>query len=116
MNTRAECRNQKCSQNGVEKSVMVGQFQGYGAGDDHVLCPECGLKVTTTETIDYTATVLYGYTTLRLEGQIRKVYAPNTAPQAISERIAPATKPSQWTRLGIGASPSSVMPANDTAI
>ena len=52
MNIKAKCPNSKCSNYGVEKSVVVGQMLGYGAPHDRVTCPACGTLMRTTETLN----------------------------------------------------------------
>jgi len=50
MNVRAKCVKRGCEEFGIEKSVAVGQLNGYGAKNDRVKCPACGELMQTTQT------------------------------------------------------------------
>jgi hypothetical protein len=52
MNLRAKCLNRACPAFGMEKSVMIGQFAGYGAPNDRVVCAACGQLMRTTKSIN----------------------------------------------------------------
>ena len=52
MNLRAKCVNKNCRAFGIEKSVVIGQFRGYGAPNDRVICPFCGQLMRTTKSIN----------------------------------------------------------------
>lgn len=52
MNLRAKCVNKDCRAFGIEKSVIVGQFAGYGAPNDRIVCPVCGQLMRTTKSIN----------------------------------------------------------------
>ena len=52
MNLRAMCVNESCPSFGIQKSVMVGQFSGYGAANDRVICPACGQLMRTIRSIN----------------------------------------------------------------
>ena len=52
MNIRAKCNNRECDAYGIEKSVAFGQALGYGADNDRVKCPQCGVLMTTTKSMN----------------------------------------------------------------
>jgi hypothetical protein len=67
MNIRGKCPNRDCATFGIEKSVFVGQFLGFGVANDRVNCPSCGSLMKTTATLN---------TTLRSRGQLRSRKRP----------------------------------------
>jgi hypothetical protein len=52
VNLRAKCVNKACPGFEIEKSVMVGQLAGYGAPNDRIICPSCGQRMVTTQSVN----------------------------------------------------------------